>query len=55
MLATPLSAIPMEAQSLYANYGASSSVIVLPEESSFNGIYFILANIIPAPSLTVPR
>jgi hypothetical protein len=43
----------MEAQSLYANYSASSSVIILPEESSFNGIYFILSNIIPAPSLTV--
>ena len=42
----------MEAQPLYANYSASSSVIILPEESSFNGIYFILSNIIPAPSLT---
>ena len=48
-----ISAIPTETQSLYTNYSASSSVIVLPEESSFNGIYFILSNIVPAPSLTV--
>ena len=43
----------MEAQPLYANYSASSSVIIFPEESSFNGIYFILSNIVPASSLTV--
>ena len=48
-----IGAIPTEAQPLYANYSALSSVIVLPEESSFNGIYFILSNIVPTPSLTV--
>lgn len=48
-----ISAIPTEAQSLYANYSASTSIIVLPEESSFNGVYFILSNIVPAPLLTV--
>ena len=48
-----ISAIPTEAQPLYANYTASTSVIILPEESSFDRIYFILSNIIPAPSLTV--
>lgn len=48
-----ISAIPAEAQPLYVNYSASSSLIILPEESSFNGVYFILSNVIPSPSLTV--
>lgn len=48
-----INTIPPTAQPLYANYSAASSIIVIPEESSFNGIYFILSNINPAASLTV--
>lgn len=48
-----ISVLPTEARSLYANYSASSSVIILPEESSFSGVYFIISNIVPTPFLTV--
>ena len=50
-----INVIPLGAQALYVNYSSASSIIVLPEESSFNGIYFILSNVIPIASLTTEQ
>ena len=50
-----INAIPLDAQPLHVNYSSASSIIVVPEESSFNGIYFILSNMNPVSSLTVEQ
>ena len=50
-----INVIPSDAQSLYVNYSASSSVIIIPAESSFSGLFFILSNIVPAASLTTEQ
>ena len=50
-----ISTLPLNAQSLHVNYSAASSIIIFPEESSFNGVYFILSNINPTLSLTLEQ
>lgn len=50
-----INSIPLSVQSVHVNYSAASSIIIFPEESSFNGVYFILSNINPTSSLTMEQ
>lgn len=42
----------LQSRSLYTSYSSPHSVILFPSESSFNGIFFIISNIIPVMTIT---
>ena len=46
------SALPASLQQVYANYSDSLSVILIPAESSFTGIFFIISNVVPISAIT---